>query len=314
VIEVLKPGLFSTVQDLGRSGYQQYGMVVSGAMDAFALQIGNLLLGNPVGEAGLEITMIGPLLKAHTNLLIAVTGADLGAEIDGCSIPLWKSLWWEKGSLLSFRGPLSGARAYITIQGGIQVPEVLGSKSTYIAAQMGGFLGRPLQKGDRLSIGNMKKDKRPHMKRFLSPTYVPPYQSKSVRVILGPHQDAFTKRGIQTFLTSEYECTPNSDRMGARFKGEPIEHRSGADILSCAVTFGSIQVPADGQPIILLADRQTTGGYTQIATVISVDLPLIAQLLPGESVNFQEISITEAQQLAVEQARLLQKLRSYQGK
>lgn len=308
MIEVIHPGLLATVQDLGRYGYQQQGMSVTGAMDPFALRVGNILVGNAPHLAGLEITIMGPTLRAETDLLIAVTSNDLGATIDQEPVPLWKSWRWCKGSVLHFTGGNSGVRAYLCVAGGIDVPLVMGSRSTYLMMGIGGYEGRALQKGDRLPVGKSGMASSKRIRSF-SAIHLPPYsQQPTIRVILGPHQDAFTDEGVRTFLSTPYEVTPQSNRMGLRLKGEPIAHRVKADVLSCATTFGTIQVPADGQPIILMADRQTTGGYAQIATVVSVDLPLLAHLLPGAMVRFQAVSVEEGQELVVEQRRLLKVL------
>lgn len=296
MIEVLRPGLLTTVQDLGRTGYQQYGMVVGGAVDRDALYIGNLLVGNMPYEAGLEITLIGPILKAHQDMTIAITGTPLGALLDGEKVPMWTSLLWEKESTLSFEGNPSGMRAYLVVAGGIDVPVVMGSRSTYIPAQIGGWKGRALQQGDQLCIGvgGMQRTYR----RRLAPKYIPDYTGHNViRVVLGPHVHHFSKLGISTFLTAHYTVSTQLNRMGVRFIGEQIEHLKTADIPSQAVTFGTIQVAADGLPVVMLADRQITGGYTQIATAITIDRSVLAQLKAGEVVCFKEVSLEEAHRL-----------------
>jgi antagonist of KipI len=311
--EVLRPGLLTTVQDLGRAGYQQFGMVVAGAMDAYALQVGNLLVGNPRNEAGLEITMAGPELLALEDLVVALCGADLSAEVDGVKTPLWKSFCIRKGQKLTFRNPVSGARTYLTVAGGIAVEPVMGSKSTYLKASIGGYQGRALVKGDVIETGlvTAEMDGMPRRiaGRELSSDQVPRYEKHVVaRVVLGPQEEAFTKEGVEALFNGVFEMTPQSDRMGYRLKGPTIQHRHSADIISDAIAFGSIQVPADGQPIILLADRQTTGGYAKIATVITVDFPLIAQLVPGNTISFSAVGIEKAQELYIERERFLSKL------
>ncbi|MCF6095063.1 biotin-dependent carboxyltransferase family protein [Microaerobacter geothermalis] len=312
--EVINPGLLTTVQDLGRYGFQQYGMVAAGAMDSFALQVSNLLVGNPRNEAGLEITMVGPALKALDDLVIALCGADLSPTIEGKKVPLWKSFLIRKGQELRFHAPVQGARTYLAIAGGIAVEKVMGSKSTYLKASIGGYQGRALKKGDVIEAGPVSSDLSRLTGRGLSPGDIPHYgKHVTVRVVLGPQEDAFTPEGLDAYLSGIYEVTPQSDRMGYRLKGPVIQHKETADIISDAIAPGSIQVPSNGQPIILLADRQTTGGYTKIATVITVDLPLIAQLLPGNTLSFQAIEVEEAQNLYIQQEQLLSKLQIAAG-
>lgn len=309
MIEVIKPGMLTTVQDLGRIGFQQYGMVVSGAMDSFAFQVGNVLVGNEMNEVGLEITMIGPVLRTQCDRIICITGANLQPMIENRPIPMWQSVVWRRGEILHFAGGIEGARAYIAVAGGLDLPEVMESRSTYLTGKLGGYQGRALQSGDRLKGKDINRPPLQVIGSKLSSRLIPAYSREPViRVILGPHQDYFTSEGIEMFLSSKYQVTPLSNRMGIRLHGEPIIHTDRADIFSCAVTFGTIQVPADGQPIILMADRQTTGGYTQIAIVISVDLPLVAQLLPGNQLSFQAIYVEEAQQLYIKQQKELKQL------
>lgn len=308
-LEVLEPGLLTTVQDGGRWGYQQYGMVVSGAMDPFAMQVANVLVGNDRDEAGLEITMGRAAFGFHQDCLISITGADLGATVDGEPAPMWCGFQVKKGQVLRFRGPVSGVRAYLAVAGGIDVPPVMGSKSTYLRGNIGGYAGRALKRGDQLSVGIASGNSLETGKRCLSRRYLPRYgRNPTVRVVLGPDHEAFTPGGIRTFLHHRFTVTTQADRMGYRLKGPRITHRRGADILSDATVMGTVQVPADGQPIILMADRQTTGGYARIATVISADLPLVAQTIPGGTIAFQAVSVEEAQHLAAERERLLRML------
>lgn len=308
VIKVEKPGLSTSIQDLGRYGYQQYGMVAAGAMDSFALQVGNLLVGNPRNAAGIEAVIMGPQFKFLKDTVIAICGADLSPTIDGDKIPLWTSIPVHKGQTLAFGHPKNGAYTYITVAGGIETEVVMGSRSTYVKASIGGKEGRFLRKDDILEGGNSTL-RSPFIKRRLPPSLIPEYDRHSkIRVVLGPDNDAFKKSSVKTFLSEKYEMTKHTDRMGARLKGPKIEHRSGADIISDSIFPGTIQVPANGQPIILLADRQTTGGYTRIANVISVDIAKVAQNLPGAEFEFEEISVKEAQQLYIEREKLFRKL------
>lgn len=309
VFEVMKPGLSTTVQDLGRTGYQQYGIVVSGAMDRFALQVGNILVGNWRGAAGLEIAMIGPELRLLQDTVIAVCGADVSPTLDGMTIPLWKSLQVKAGQILRFGQPKSGLYAYLTVAGGIEVRTVMGSRATYVKAKLGGFKGRRLQKEDVLKRGDIKTTIRVLAGRRLTPGYIPDYGcTERIRVVIGPDHDAFTKESMRAFLSEKYEVTSQSDRMGYRLKGPKLQHASSADIISDAILPGTIQVPANGEPIVLLADRQTTGGYARIATVISVDLPYVAQMAPGYPFCFEPVSVEEAQGLFVQQEKFMRQL------
>ncbi|MEA3321435.1 MAG: biotin-dependent carboxyltransferase family protein [Bacillota bacterium] len=302
LFQVMKPGLLTTLQDLGRTGYQEFGMVVAGAMDTFALQIGNLLVGNEKGEAALEVTIMGPELKALEDVVVAICGGNLSPKVNGKQAPMWKSFKVKKGELIEFGRPVEGARAYICVKGGFDVPVVMGSKSTYLKAQIGGLQGRALEKDDVL-YG--ESSHQATIGRSIHPDEIPSYEKEmEIRVCLGPHLDVFHESSVETFLSSTYEVTPQSDRMGYRLKGPKIEHKNSADIISEAIPLGGIQVPADGSPILLMADRQTTGGYTRIATVISYDIPLLAQAQPGTSIRFREVSVEEAQALYLKRAKL----------
>ena len=307
--EVILPGAFTTVQDLGRYGYQKYGVSISGAMDRFALRVANLLAGNDEGEAAVEATVIGPKLKALGKMRVAITGGDLSPEIDGKPAPIWRALNVPEGSLLSFGTPKSGCRAYLAVSGGIDFPVVMGSRSIHTRSNLGGN-GRALAKGDLIKIkGSGVKIQEPEVCP-LTEDLVPSYGRQwKVRVVMGPQNDYFTRGGIETFLSSEYEITPQADRMGYRLKGPKVEHKGGPDILTDATPPGSIQVPGDGRPIILLADGQTTGGYSKIATVISVDQDLLAQARPGDKVRFQRVTITKAHLLLEEMEKKIKEIR-----
>ncbi len=307
--EVIQPGAFTTVQDLGRFGYQKYGVSICGAMDRYAFRVANLLVGNEEREAAIEATVMGPKLKILGKIRVAITGADLSAEIDGKPAPMWRAFDASEGGLLSFGAPKSGCRAYLAAAGGIDFPIVMGSRSIHTRSNLGGK-GRALAKGDILRIGeaglrNQKLGFPPLPEEFM-PLYGKHW---GVRVVLGPQNDYFTRRGMETFLGSDYEITPQADRMGYRLKGPKIEHKRGPDILTDATPPGSIQVPGDGMPIILLADGQTTGGYSKIATVISVDQDLLAQARPGDRVRFQRVTITEAHRLLGEREKKIMEIR-----
>ena len=297
LFKVINPGLYSTMQDLGRYGYQQQGIVVSGAMDQFAIQAGNVFAGSLRNDAAIEITMMGPTLEAQNNTIISICGSNLSPMIDNIPIRMWCSQFIGRGQVLSFGKRQNGMRAYICVTGGFDIPQLLNSSSTYVKGKMGGYEGRPLKVGDIL---HGKKDNIDTNRLGLGladesiPTYNP---EEPIRVILGPDDDCFTQKGIRTFLSSTYKISNSADRMGYRLEGPVIEHKSKADIISDAINIGTIQVPKDGNPIILMSDRQTTGGYTRIANVISADIPLIAQRYPSQTIRFEAITVEKTQEL-----------------
>jgi antagonist of KipI len=305
--EVLDAGGLTTVQDLGRYGFQRYGVPVSGAMDAFALRVANLLVGNGEGDAGLEMTLAGPQLLCLANTVVAVTGGDLQPRLDDGAAPMWEAFPVAAGSVLSFRGRRTGARGYLGVAGGLDVPVVLGSRSTYLRSRFGGIEGRALRPGDLLPAGQASGpvDVRRLPHGFL-PTYI---GSHTVRAVLGPQASAFTKRGVQTLLGSAYTIAAESDRMGYRLEGPAIERCAPADIISDGTPAGAVQVPGSGVPIILLADRGTAGGYTKIAAVISADLPRLAQSGPGDRVFFQAVTVEEAHAALRREAAFFEELR-----
>ncbi|MBI4002245.1 MAG: biotin-dependent carboxyltransferase family protein [Nitrospira defluvii] len=254
-IHVLRPGLFTTIQDVGRYGYQRFGVSVSGAMDCWALMVGNRLLGNPDEAAGLEITIQGPELLFQQSLTLAITGADLSPTSNGCTLPMWTVVAMPAGSRLQFGMRRQGARAYITIAGGIDGPLILGSRSTHVHSGLGSLGGRALKKGDHLKVGPGGTASAQYVGRALPQSHRPHYlTSPTVRVVPGPQADRFTKEALHVLAGSPYRVTSESDRMGYRLRGVELRHRTSADIVSDAVTFGTIQVPADRQPILLMAD------------------------------------------------------------
>ena len=292
IFEVIQPGPLTAIQDIGRSGYQQFGVPTSGALDNYAYRISNLLVGNAEEAAALEITLFGCQLRALRETMIAITGADLAVTVNGAPAPVWESLSLKQGDVLSFPRLGSGCRAYLAVAGGIAIPKVMKSASTYTKAGIGGFGGRPLQKGDILQANQGAT----FVKVVRVPSeYIPVYRNQvEIRVIPGPQDDLFTEEGISTFLNSDYTVSAQADRMGYRLEGPRIQHREGADIISDGIPLGAVQVPGDGLPIILLVDRQTTGGYTKIATTISVDIPRIAQAKPGDKINFKKVDEEQA--------------------
>jgi antagonist of KipI len=308
IIDVLDGGLLTTVQDRGRYGYQRYGVPVSGAMDQFALAVANSLAGNDERAAGLEITLVGPRLRFLHSTVIALAGADLSPRLDDTPVPAWEPFVAPAGSVLSFGEPRDGARAYLAVHGGIDVPEVLGSRSTHVRSKLGGFGGRPLSAGDRLATPGTEPPRAIDGRR-MAPGLAPRYgHSHRLRVVPGPQHTAFTPKGLETLLSAAYTVTSQSDRIGCRLQGPPIEHATSPDIVSDAVPAGAIQVAGDGMPIVLLADRGTTGGYTKIATVISVDLSLLAQATAGDTITFAAVTVDEAHALVRAQAAELARL------
>jgi len=305
-IEVIKPGWLTTVQDLGRYGFQQYGVPVSGVMDRFATIVGNRLVGNQDQAAVLECTLKGPELLFQQATVIAITGADLSPTIDDQRVPLWERINIPRGGRLRFGSQRSGSRAYLAIAGGIDVPMVLGSRSTHYSSATGGLQGRPLQPGDMLPTGQ-PAESTGHLSKTPLPDRLRPHYDRSVtlRVILGPQQDCFSKDALRNLTGSSYTISPQSDRMGYRLTGPKID-RAGSDrFISDGTAIGTVQVPSDRQPILLMADRQTTGGYPKIAVVISADLPLAAQLMPGDAIRFSTCTVAEAQAILRQHYSLL---------
>ncbi|OJE43635.1 KipI antagonist [Bacillus proteolyticus] len=312
-VEVLHAGMFTTVQDLGRSHYQQYGVPVGGAMDKNALRLINMLVGNEENEAGLEMTIMGPKLLIKKTTLLAIGGADMEPLLNGERIPLWRPILAEEGSMLCLGKAKSGCRAYVTFAGGINIDRTMGSKSTYIRAALGGIEGRMLKKGDYFQIGtgsevtsrfiqNLQEEARIKTKWAICKDTLPKYKKHPIlRVITDFEYDQFTEESIKSFFSKEYKVSNYADRMGYRLDGDVLNRVEEIEILSSPVTFGTIQVPNGGQPIILMADRQTTGGYPRIGNVVSVDLPLLAQLKPGDYVTFEKITMEEAAQLYIKQ-------------
>jgi antagonist of KipI len=289
---VITPGSLTTVQDKGRFGYQHAGLPVSGALDSFACRVANLLVGNPEGSAVLESTIVGPQLAVLREADIALTGADMQAKLNYKQIENWKTIRVTPGDVLTFQQVKSGCRGYLAVSGGIKVPEVMGSMSTYVGGKIGGYGGRPLRKGDILQRGKGVPLDAP---RHLSEKWVPRYPDQIIlRTVSGPQDDHFDE-GLAILLQSEFMVTPKADRMGYRLQGPPIKHKADVpqSIISEPTMPGGIQVPADGQPIILLVE-QAVGGYAKIATVISTDLRHIAQAVPGDSVKFESVTLETA--------------------
>jgi antagonist of KipI len=296
ILEILSPGALTSVQDLGRYGYGRFGVAPSGALDAFALRIGNLLVGNRQEQACLELMLLGPKIRILTDIAVSITGGDLQPRCNGQPVPMWQAHVFKKDDLLSFKALRSGFRAYIAVGGGIGVPVVMESRSTNLPSGFGGYQGRPLKKGDilrsesavcDLSIAGCAFDSR----------WIPQYSNQwTLRVLWGPQDDHFPDQSRHLFLNAAYKMSPESDRTGIRLQGPAVQRRAQIEesIISEGVVCGSIQIPGDGKPIIILGET-VTGGYRKIATVISADLPLLGQIKPGDEVRFTAVSLEASQ-------------------
>lgn len=287
---ILSPGPLSTIQDGGRFGAMGKGFSPGGAMDSEAMAIANLLVGNAPGVGVIEMTMLGITARFDCDCTIALTGADMSARLNDKPVGRYCSVFIHSGDVLSMKTAENGMRAYLATAGGFDLPVVMGSVSTNLKCALGGFRGRKLQVGDELPLNQSSSAFLP--RRVLPPEDYP--ENICLRVLPGPQDDAFTKAGISTFLGCEYTVTDKADRMGIRLSGEKIESRHGVDILSDGIVAGSVQIPASGTPIIMMADRQTTGGYAKIATVISADLSRAAQARPGTRICFVQVTEREA--------------------
>lgn len=299
-IRFLKGGLFTTIQDMGRIGYQSSGFHVSGAMDKEAFRIANILLDNAANDAMLEFAIMGPQVQFTSDTVIAITGGDFVPKINGEPVAMYEAISVQKEDILEFGFVKDGNWGYVAFASGLDVPVMMGSRSTDIKSKLGGLEGRKIQDGDELSFCE-ETVSLPDMetRKWQKTEYKK--EITEIRVVLGPQDDHFTEEGIKTFLSETYVTTLECDRMGYRLDGPFIEHNElGADIISDGIVMGSVQVSAQGKPIIMMADCQTTGGYTKIATVIKVDLPKVAQCGAGSKIRFVAVSVEEAQQLSKE--------------
>lgn len=325
-IEVLRAGLLASIQDLGRHGYQKYGIIVSGAMDVYSLRIANLLVGNDEGEGVVEVTLMGPSLKMEKNTLFAITGGDLSPTIDGRPVPMWRPVYVRQDSILNFGACKSGCRSYLAVAGGYGIPVVMGSKSTYLRAGIGGFQGRSLQAGDVLPTSTLDATAKRLLKQFIGKKpsasfvstswyvgedYIPrDVQNIVVRITAGNQFSQFADSSQKQLVECSFEIKTQSDRMGYRLSGPVLTLKKPLEMISEAVTFGTVQVPSDGNPIILLADRQTAGGYPKIAQTALADLPVIAQARPGNKIHFRKISLDEAEELYLARENDIQKIKT----
>jgi len=302
-ILVHAPGIFTTVQDLGREGFGPMGVSASGAADAVSLRIGNRLVGNPDGAAALEMTLLGGAFTFERAAVIAVTGADFGPSLDGVALPMWTSIEIREGGTVKFGASRSGARAYLCVRGGIAVEPFLGSASTHVLSGLGGFEGRALRKGDRVEVGAANSLFR---KRSLSAKALESLgPRKVIRVTDGPHSDWFVESSWKTFCGNAFRVSEQSNRMGIRLEGPPISLDTSREMITEGVSLGAIQVTPSGQPIILFVEQQTTGGYPKIANVISADLHSLGQLRPRDEIRFERVEMSEARSLLIQQETLL---------
>lgn len=296
ILDIITPGILSTVQDLGRFGYRHYGVAPSGALDGWSLRLANLLVDNPQDEAGIEITLMGFKARALADMVIAVTGADLRPTVDGRPLKMWRSHLLKKGDVLSFEEPVCGLCAYLAVGGGLALEPVLGSSSTNLPSGFGGFEGRSLHPGDVLASPAPEH----HLQtagRACPASLIPDYDGdcKTLRVLPGPQDDQFTWEAVEAFLNAEYRVPPSSDRTGIRLDGPEIERdlRQPESIVSEGVMPGTIQIPGDAKPIIILGET-ASGGYRKIATVIGADFHLLGQVVPGDRIWFRAVAVREA--------------------
>lgn len=311
MIEFKTGGLLTTVQDKGRAGHQRYGVAMAGAMDCFAHSLSNVIVGNDPDEASLEVTALGPTIMFKTANIFAITGAKFPAKLNGIPIENKRAYLAAAGSILEMGTAELGMRAYIAFAGGIEADEIMGSKSTFMKGGIGGIDGRNAKAGDTLRFPAPRTDlPNFRFRQVKEEDFGINYsEHPTLRVLLGPQDDHFSEKGLNTLFSAEYTVTKENDRMGYRLEGPEIEFKEGysANIISDGIARGAIQVP-NGKPIIMMSDRQTTGGYAKIGSVINADLALIAQLKQGDTVRFRPVDIHEAQRLYVERKRMFAEL------
>jgi antagonist of KipI len=311
-VSVVKPGMLTTIQDAGRWGFQAQGVPVAGPMDPVSHRLANALVGNVRETAALEITLLGPELEFEDERLVAVAGAEFEIALDGRQVPSNAPFIVSAGSRLRFGERRLGARAYLAISGGIAVPPMLGSRSTHLVSAMGGAGGRALAAGDRLPLGDPRRVEGTALAPQPAAVTLPDHHAR-VRVLPGPQRDYFSDDALAVLQSAPYTIGHNSDRMGFRLEGPRLSHARGADIISDATPLGVLQVPATGQPILLMADRQTTGGYPKIATVIAADIAIAGQLGPADTIAFAVCTPTEAMAALIAQERTLMAVEAWQA-
>jgi antagonist of KipI len=304
---VIKPGMLTTIQDTGRWGFQARGVPVAGPMDPLSHRLANALVGNRRDAALLEVTLLGPELEFEDERLVAVTGADFDLSLDGRATALNAPFTVSAGSHLRFGARRLGARAYLAVSGGIAVAPTLGSRSTHLVSAMGGLGGRALLAGDRLPLGDPSLRQGAALAPQESVAALPDGRA-TIRVLPGPQADRFTADALEMLQSAPYTVARDSDRMGFRLEGPPLTYARGAEIISDATPLGVLQVPASGQPILLMADRQTTGGYPKIATVIAADIAIAGQLAPSDAILFRVCTAQDAMKALIAQERALMAL------
>jgi len=309
-LQVLDVQGLATIQDAGRYGFRKFGVPTSGPMDPFAFRAANALVGNGSEAAVIEIGLGDITFQARQDCVIGVAGAGYELSIYIWDFPLWSSFFVRAGWKIHFHKIEDGMWACLALTGGVQVQPLLGSGSTYLRGRFGGLGGRPLEVGDVLIAGNRSRDLEELAARSIPQAARPLYtQSPVIDVIMGPQTNYFTSESIQTFFSSEYSVSLTSDRMGYRLDGPALTHRDRSELISEGLTFGAIQVPSSGQPIVMMADGPTTGGYPKIGAVVSADMPLLAQCLPMKSkIRFRETSVEEAQKKYRELTKALDKI------
>ena len=311
IFEINEPGIQSTIQDLGRYGFQNIGVPVSGPMDMFSFKIANILLNNPLDCACIETTFLGPKLTALNDTLIAITGAKIEATINDEEIELWKPLEISKGDVLSFGSPIEGIINYVAIKGGFEAPLIMDSRSTYLTGKFGGQGGSTLKTGDIIH-NNMPSNLNNFVKTTFSDgfDYINPHDPLELRILITDVSNKFSRESIARLWESTYTISSSSNRIGYRLNGPNIKHIVDADIISSGNEFGAIQIPGDGQPIILMADRGTTGGYSKIGSVITTDIPKLAQAAPNHKITFRPVSLNEAHDIFFNNETILKSLAS----
>ena len=302
-IHVEAPGLFTTIQDLGRPGYGKLGVSVSGAADPIALRLGNRLVGNPENTGALEMTLLGGTFVFSEETLVAITGSDFAPTMNGAAVPLWSSFLVAPHQRLQIGSTRTGARCYLCVQGGIMVKLFLGSASTHILSGLGGLEGRAMRKGDVLNVGSPLSTFTPKKLSFQGIEHLA--AGKKLRVTEGPQWEWFSESSRELLFTSGYRVTEEANRMGLRLDGTPITTNSHEPMITEGVSLGAIQIPQGGQPIILFVEQQTTGGYPKIANIISADISNIGQLRPRDEIHFERVTMAEAHRLLLEQEAML---------
>ncbi|MGN0568639.1 MAG: biotin-dependent carboxyltransferase family protein [Acutalibacteraceae bacterium] len=307
-MNIISPGLLTTVQDLGRFGYMESGFSPCGAMDSFSARLANILVDNSERDGVLEMTMIGVTAVFDEDNIIAITGAEFAPKINGVEVPMNSAVRINSGDVLECGSAIAGCRGYLAVAGGFDIAPVMGSMSTNLKCGIGGFHGRKLVAGDIIPLRH-SQDRLYGMSSRSLELKSDSRQVKTIHVIFGPQDDYFSQSSKDTFCSEIYKVTAQSDRMGIKLDGASVEAIDGVDIISDGIALGSVQIPSSGKPIIMMADRQTTGGYAKVATVITADIPVLAQMRPGDSLKFQKVDLNYARNRIKENERILKKLK-----